>query len=277
MSTVSFNIAEQLKCIHERIQAASAKRPPHLQYCTPRLVAVSKTKGTDLIIEAYDAGQRHFGENYVMELHDKAHDIEIQDRCQDIQWHFIGHLQKNKVSKLLDVPNLFVVETVDSEKLAKSLNDTWERLKKPGKLQVMVQVNTSGEANKSGCSPKDTLKLVKYIKEQCSYIKLIGLMTIGSFDHDPNSGPNPDFKALYDVRKELCDGLNILEKELELSMGMSADYEQAIEMGSTNVRIGSTLFGERVQHGKGLTSGDAVQQDDIKSSINKVEGLTLST
>ncbi|XP_055864746.1 pyridoxal phosphate homeostasis protein-like isoform X1 [Biomphalaria glabrata] len=285
MSTSSshFSIANQLLYVNDKIKAASVKRPQHLQYSTPRLVAVSKTKGTDLIIEAYDAGQRHFGENYVVELHEKANDIEIQDRCQDIQWHFIGHLQRNKISKILDVPNLFVIETVDSEKLAKALSDSWGKLKKSGHLQVMAQINTSGETSKSGCSPSEAVQLVKYIKEHCPHLQLLGLMTIGSFDHDINSGPNPDFQALFDIRKEVCQSLNILEKDLELSMGMSADFEHAIEMGSTNVRVGSTIFGERRGHQeKGTASDQSVQTDqnretnDVQSSLNKIESLALT-
>ncbi|CAL1531850.1 unnamed protein product [Lymnaea stagnalis] len=280
-SSTNFAIARQLKQVCDKVQAAAARRPQHLQYSVPRLVAVSKTKGTDLVIEAYNAGQRHFGENYVVELYEKSNDIEIQDHCKDIKWHFIGRLQRNKVPKILEVPNLFVIETVDSERLAKALNDGWGRLKKTETLQVMAQVNTSGEGNKNGCSPQDTTKLVQYIREKCPSISLIGLMTIGSFDHDLN---NQDKKrelfSLCAVRKEVCDALNISEKDLELSMGMSADYEHAIEVGSTNVRVGSTIFGDRgPPHGKTAPAGASTDSgkdgSDANLLMNKMESLDL--
>lgn len=117
-----------------------------LPQITPRLVAVSKIKPVPLIIEAYDAGQRHFGENYVNELAEKAIDPQIIDKCKEIKWHFIGHLQTNKINKLLGSPNLFIVETIDSEKLATNVNKQWIKIRKnEDKLNVMVQVNTSAE------------------------------------------------------------------------------------------------------------------------------------
>lgn len=112
----------------------------------PRLVAVSKIKPATLIVQAYEAGQRHFGENYVNELADKAKDPLILENCKDIKWHFIGHLQTNKINKLLGSPGLFMVETVDSEKLADNLNKQWLKYRnEEGKLKIMVQINTSGE------------------------------------------------------------------------------------------------------------------------------------
>lgn len=119
----------------------------------PRLVAVSKTKPTNLIIEAYEAGQKHFGENYVNELIEKANHPDILTR--DIRWHFIGHLQRNKVNKLLAIPNLYMVETVDTEKLASALDKAWQKLRKQDnlKLNVLVQINTSGEEGNILFSP----------------------------------------------------------------------------------------------------------------------------
>ncbi|BFY98498.1 hypothetical protein BsWGS_01537 [Bradybaena similaris] len=245
MSGAGFSIARQIKLVLDKMEAAALRRPESLQYAKPKLVAVSKTKSVDMIIEAYDAGQRDFGENYVVELYDKANDIELQDKCGDIRWHFIGHLQRNKVSKLLDVPNLFIVETVDSIRIAKAINETWQKLNRKDPLNVMAQVNTSGEDSKSGCSPEEVLQLVKYINEECPRISLVGLMTIGSFDHNPSTGPNPDFEALFKVRENVCKALDIRPQDLDLSMGMSNDYEHAIEMGSTSVRVGSTIFGSR--------------------------------
>lgn len=113
-------------------------------------MAVSKIKPVPLIIEAYEAGQRHFGENYVNELADKAHNAEILGKCKEIKWHFIGNLQSNKVNKLLGSPNLFLVETIDSFKLADNVNKQWPKFRKVDdeKLKIMVQINTSGEKGK---------------------------------------------------------------------------------------------------------------------------------
>lgn len=99
------------------------------------------------ILAAYEAGQRHFGENYVNELTEKALHPQVLEKCKDIKWHFIGNLQRNKVNKILDVPNLYVVETIDNRKIANALNNSWEKFHKKDddKLNVLVQVNTSQE------------------------------------------------------------------------------------------------------------------------------------
>lgn len=99
------------------------------------------------MIAAYEAGQKHFGENYVNELLEKGHDTDLLEKCKDIRWHFIGHLQSNKINKVLGVPNLYLVETLHSKKLASGLNNAWPKFRKTENslLRVMVQVNTSGE------------------------------------------------------------------------------------------------------------------------------------
>lgn len=108
---------------------------------------MSKLQPVELIVDAYKAGQRHFGENYVNELLEKGNDPSILETCTNIHWHFIGHLQRNKVNKLLSVPNLYVIETIDNEKLASAVNTSWINYRKDEnlKLKVMVQVNTSKE------------------------------------------------------------------------------------------------------------------------------------
>lgn len=117
------------------------------RYYEPRLVAVSKLQSTESILSAYKAGQRHFGENYVNELVEKALNPQILEKCKEIQWHFIGNLQRNKVNKILSVPNLYIIESVSNEKLADLLNNSWPKFRKSDncKLNVMVQVNTSRE------------------------------------------------------------------------------------------------------------------------------------
>ncbi|XP_013782189.1 pyridoxal phosphate homeostasis protein-like [Limulus polyphemus] len=199
----------------------------------PRLVAASKTKSKEMIIAAYEWGQRHFGENYVLE------------KCSEIKWHFIGHLQRNKVNKLVAVPNLYMVETVDSEKLADVLNKAWEKLQSSQKLKVMVEVNTSGEDSKSGVDLGRVSSLVNHIMDKCQNLEFTGLMTIGAFDHDVSSGPNPDFQRLVKCKQDTCSHLGLDVNKVELSMGMSGDFEHAIEVGSTNVRVGSKIFGPR--------------------------------
>lgn len=117
------------------------------QYYEPRLVAVSKLQSTESIVSAYEVGQKHFGENYVNELVEKACNPLIFEKCKEIRWHFIGNLQRNKINKVLSVPNLYIIETVSSDKLANALNNSWPRFRKSAdsKLNVMVQVNTSQE------------------------------------------------------------------------------------------------------------------------------------
>ncbi|XP_009991552.1 PREDICTED: proline synthase co-transcribed bacterial homolog protein [Chaetura pelagica] len=211
----------------------------------PRLVAVSKTKPAEMVIDAYRHGQRSFGENYVQELLEKASDSRILSSCPEIKWHFIGHLQKSNVNKLIAVPNLFMLETVDSVKLADRVNSSWQKKGSSQKLKVMVQVNTSGEDSKHGLPPGDTTAAVEHVINKCPSLEFVGLMTIGSVGHDLSKGPNPDFQMLLSLRQEVCDKLNLPVEKVELSMGMSTDFQHAVEVGSTNVRIGSTIFGER--------------------------------
>lgn len=224
-----------------------------------RLVAVSKTKPIDLIMAAYNAGQRHFGENYVKELCDKAKQLP-----KDIEWHFIGNLQSNKVKQLIsNVPHLFMVETVDREKIADALNKAVAEIDREGrdKLKVLVQVNTSGEESKSGVKPEDLVNLVKHVRDKCPNLQFCGLMTIGALEISrkaPSEHEQPDFAKLIECRKQVCEELGLSETSVELSMGMSSDYLIAVsiiikinkrnlqvEYGSTNVRVGSTIFGSR--------------------------------
>ncbi|KAG6637648.1 pyridoxal phosphate homeostasis protein [Carya illinoinensis] len=202
-----------------------------------RVVAVSKTKPVSLIRQVYDAGHRCFGENYVQEFIEKAPQLP-----EDIEWHFIGHLQSNKIKSLLSgVPNLAMVEGVDNEKIANHLERVVSSLGR-NPLKVLVQVNTSGEASKSGVDPSGCVELVKHVKLHCPNLEFSGLMTIGMPDY---SSTPENFKTLSNCRIEVCKALGMEQQQCELSMGMSGDFELAIEMGSTNVRIGSTTFGPR--------------------------------
>lgn len=226
--------AAALKSVLHRVQEIAercGRRPESV-----RVVAVSKTKPVPVIRQVYDAGHQCFGENYVQELIEKAPQLP-----DDIEWHFIGHLQSNKVKPLLSVPNLAMVETVDDEKIANHLNRVVGNIGRR-RLRVLVQVNTSGEESKSGVEPHNVIVLVKHVNSNCPNLQFSGLMTIGMPDY--TSTPE-NFKTLANCRTEVCKTLGMDEEQCELSMGMSSDFELAIELGSTNVRVGSTIFGAR--------------------------------
>ncbi|ODV85234.1 hypothetical protein CANARDRAFT_176187 [[Candida] arabinofermentans NRRL YB-2248] len=202
-----------------------------------RLVCVSKLKPASDIQALYDAGFRHFGENYVQELIEKAKILP-----GDIQWHFIGGLQTNKAKDLAkNIDNLYAVETIDTEKKAKKLNDVRASEGKPI-VNIYIQVNTSGEEQKSGTMPADVEALARFIIEQCPKLKLEGLMTIGSVFQSKFAEENQDFKTLVELSSQLNSTFDI---KLELSMGMSSDYKEAIRQGSSSVRVGSDIFGSR--------------------------------
>ena len=241
----SHDIADALRDVQARITRCCDSLTKERQRPV-RLVAVSKTKPPADVLEAYKHGQRHFGENYVQDLMEKASDPLLVD-LPDIRWHFIGHLQRNKCNNLLSVPHIWCVEAVDSERLATTLDTSWSKKREdPSKnLQVFVQVNTSGEASKSGCDPGSTVAIVTHIRDSCPDLEFKGLMTIGRIGHDFTRGPNPDFECLVATRQVVCERLGLREEECELSMGMSADFEEAILAGSTNVRVGSAIFGAR--------------------------------
>ncbi|KAK6265005.1 hypothetical protein SCA6_020439 [Theobroma cacao] len=234
--------AAAIRSVLQRVHQAAERSGRESQRI--RVVAVSKTKPVSILRQVYDAGHRCFGENYVQELVEKAPQLP-----GDTEWHFVGNLQSNKVKPLIaGVPNLAMVETVDDEKIANHLNrvvGSFER--KP--LKVLVQLVCSEIiallhiiAAKSGVEPSGCVELVKHVSLNCPNLQFCGLMTIGMLDY--TSTPE-NFMTLANCRSEVCKALGIPEEQCELSMGMSGDFEQAIEMGSTNVRIGSTIFGAR--------------------------------
>lgn len=182
------DVRRGLRKVLGQVQVAASKRSPELQDVKPRLVAVSKIKPAELILQAYEEGallafgrptykshffigQRHFGENYVQELEEKGHSALIVENCKDIKWHFIGHLQSNKVNKVLAVPNLFMIETVDSKKLATQLNKNWPNFEPNSKLNIMIQVNTSGEQEKNGINPSEVQGLTEYVLKECPNLR----------------------------------------------------------------------------------------------------------
>ena len=181
-----------------------------------------------------------------------------------IRWHFIGGLQTNKCKPLAEqVPNLWAVESVDTIKKAdalekgrralieKELADATQREghEQREELRVFVQVNTSGEESKSGVEPgKEVVDLCRHIREQCPHLQLQGLMTVGAIARSEaakEGEANEDFAKLRDEKTNVVKALGLKDSELELSMGMSSDYEDAIRQGSDEVRVGSTIFGAR--------------------------------
>jgi pyridoxal phosphate enzyme (YggS family) len=217
-------VAEGLARVRDRIEracAAAGRSPSEVT-----LVAVSKVHPAESIREAYAAGQRVFGENYVQVLADKA--AGLADLA-DLRWHFIGHLQRNKVKPVVRAGAL--VETLDSPRLAAEVDKRAE-----GKtIPVMIQVNVAGEAQKSGCAPADLPALIAAIPA-LPHLELRGLMTIPPLGEAPEAS-RPHFARLRELASR--HGLR------ELSMGMSADLEVAIEEGATLVRVGTAIFGAR--------------------------------
>ncbi|XP_030625181.1 pyridoxal phosphate homeostasis protein isoform X2 [Chanos chanos] len=275
---MSEEVGRKVQAVVDRVNQAVSRRPKTLPCVTPRLVAVSKTKPPEMVIEAYKHGQRNFGENYVNELAEKSTHPQILASCPDIRWHFIGHLQKSNVNKLLGVPNLFMVETIDSVKLADKVNSSWQRIgaSNSQRLKVMVQINTSGEESKHGLPPEETVDTIKHIVSQCPALHFAGLMTIGRYGYDLSEGPNPDFQMLLKRRQEVCESLHLPVEEVELSMGMSTDFEHAIEVGSTNVRVGSTIFGTREYPNTPSPSPEKRPKVVTEEAAKKMERLTVT-
>ena len=197
------------------------------------LVAVSKTKPVEDILELYKLGHRDFGENYVQELVTKAEQLP-----KDIRWHFIGHLQSNKVK--LIAPFVYLIHGVDSLKLLKEINKQGEKSNRI--INCLAQVHIAEEETKFGLNVKELNELFKNLDTQAfSHVKALGLMGMASLT-DNMDQVRAEFRQL----KTLYDKYQISNIQYQiLSMGMSSDYKVAIEEGSNMVRIGSLIFGER--------------------------------
>ncbi len=202
-----------------------------------RLVAVSKTHSAERIIEAYNAGHRIFGENRVQELLSKKDHLPA-----DIEWHFIGHLQSNKVKSI--VPFISMIESVDSFKLLKMINS--EGLKSGRIINCLLQLYIAREETKSGFSMEEAGELMKSEEfTQLKNVRVCGVMGMATFTDDAEL-IRKEFRYLHDCFSEL-KSICFPDQQLfkEISMGMSGDYRIAIEEGSTILRIGSIIFGER--------------------------------
>jgi PLP dependent protein len=207
----------------------------HRDYTRVTVVAVSKTQTTEAIKEALSYGVTNIGENYIQEANRKFELL----KDNNLKWHFIGILQKNKAKYAVKIFDL--IHSLHSEEVAASLN---KEARKINKIQdCLVQVNVARESTKSGISPEGLFDLVKFIAE-LKNLRLRGLMTIAPFVDDPQDA-RPFFRSLRQLQEKINE-LKLIDNELNLlSMGMSWDYRVALEEGATILRIGRAIFGER--------------------------------
>ncbi len=225
-------VKENLKNVEERIRAACERSGRSRESVT--LVSVSKTKPIQMIEEAFDYGEREFGENKAQELKEKYDALP-----KEIKWHFIGHLQTNKVKYV--VGRAFLIHSVDSFHLAKAIEDECE--KKSLDADILIEVNVARESSKFGLSVENVLELVESASK-LKHVHIKGLMTIAPYVENAE-----DNRMIFRHLKDLS--VEIAQKKLDgvsmdiLSMGMTNDFEVAIEEGATHVRIGTGIFGER--------------------------------
>jgi len=226
-------LIDRLERIRERIKKAAEKTDRAAD--SIRLIAVSKTMPAEVVQEAIEAGVTDLGENYIQEAREKINTL----ATADVNWHFIGHLQSNKAKYAVRLFDL--IHSVDSLKLAQELN---KYAQKNDKIQaVLVQVNVAKEESKSGVHVENTLELLKNIA-QLENIAVQGLMTMPPYFNAPEK-VRPFFAALRRLRDQInAAGLPNIALD-ELSMGMTGDFEAAIEEGATMVRIGTAIFGAR--------------------------------
>lgn len=229
------DICQNLEMVRNRIRKAceNAGRNPE----EVSLVAISKMKPLEDIEEAYRCGQLHFGENRAKELQDKM-DASAQE---DIQWHMVGNLQTNKIKYMVERVNW--IDSVPKKKTLREIEKRASRIDRT--INTLIQINISGEHQKSGCEPEDLAKILKYARG-LEHVRVRGLMGMATFaDPEEVEKVRPEFRLLRKIRDEHrnLEGDNIQLDEL--SMGMTNDMEIAIEEGSTIVRVGRAIFGER--------------------------------
>lgn len=225
-------LKENLAFVEKEIQAACRRSGRDREEVT--LIAVSKTKPVSELREAYDLGVRVFGENKVQELADKYDELP-----KDIHWHMIGHLQRNKVKYIIDKVDL--IHSVDSIRLAETIEK--EAAKRNIQVNILIEVNVAGEESKFGVSPSELPEFVEEVAK-FPHIQVQGLMTIAPFVEDSEEN-----RAIFERLRKLS--VDIKDKKVDnitmrvLSMGMTNDYEVAIEEGATMVRVGTGIFGAR--------------------------------
>ncbi len=220
------NIGENLQLFQKKIEENNCK-----------LIAVSKTKPNQAILEAYTTGFRDFGENKIQELVRKSEALP-----KDIRWHMIGHLQRNKVKYI--APFVHLIHAVDSLKLLKEINK--QAKKSDRTISCLLQIHIAQESTKFGMNEEELFELLQSDElKDLKNIKIKGLMGMATFTGDKTQVRN-EFRSLKVIFEKVKKEINLPHLDLqELSMGMSADYEIAIEEGSTMIRVGSAIFGQR--------------------------------
>jgi pyridoxal phosphate enzyme (YggS family) len=242
------SIAENIAEVQERIAAAARRAARNPDEIT--LMGVSKTVPVERIREAYAAGLRVFGENRVQEFAGKAH--ALRD-LRDTEWHLIGHLQTNKAAKATELFD--AVDSVDSVRMAEKLNAFAESAGK--RLSVLIEINVGGEKAKSGVAPSlddrssdeqdsDELEQILRGAPRLGNLNIQGLMTVPPYTEDPE-GSRPYFRQLRQIRDSIAARDLPQIGSAVLSMGMSHDFEVAVEEGATCVRVGTAIFGERAK------------------------------
>ncbi len=225
-------LKENFETVEANIQAACRRAGRKREDVT--LIAVSKTKPADMLQEAYDLGNRIFGENKVQEIMDKYPALP-----EDISWHMIGHLQRNKVKYIIDKVDL--IHSVDSFRLAEVIEK--EAAKKDLTANILIEVNVAKEESKFGVMPEDLKELISQAAE-LPHVRIQGLMTIAPFVENPEDN-RIHFRNLRNLSVDIMENKSDNVTMGVLSMGMTNDYEVAIEEGATMVRVGTGLFGVR--------------------------------
>lgn len=225
-------IRENLAQVYKNLKQAcknSGRNPEEV-----KLIAVSKTKPVEMLMEAYECGCREFGENRAQELADK-----YERMPKDVKWHMIGHLQRNKVKYIVD--KAVLIHSVDSLKLAEEISR--EALKKQVEVSILIEINIAGEESKFGVRPDETEKLVREIA-LLPNIQIKGLMAVAPYVENPEEN-RQYFARLKQLSVDIsCKNIDNVSMNV-LSMGMSGDYMVAVEEGATCVRVGTGIFGER--------------------------------
>ncbi len=229
------DICNNIKELQNRIAQACESAGRDADEIT--LVAVSKTKPIEHIKTAYGCGQIHFGENRAKELQDKMDDYDNEE----IQWHMVGNLQTNKIKYMVERVNW--IHSIEKSKYLREIEKRASRIDRV--INTLIQINISGEEQKSGCEPEDLKGILEYAQD-LDHVRVRGLMGMATFvDPEEVEKVRPEFKMLKEIRDEHRNYESENVQLDELSMGMTNDMEIAIQEGSTMLRVGRAIFGER--------------------------------
>jgi len=229
-------IKEKLDAINQKIKTACLKSGRQYEEIT--LLAVSKTVNAGVVLEAVQAGHLSFAENKVQEMVNKTAFFKERN-IGGLKWHLIGHLQSNKIKPAVDCSDLF--HCLDSLKLARKIDDYCKQQNRI--FEVLIQINSSGEASKSGITPSEYPEFLKQLS-LFTHLRITGLMSIGEFNNNPEDS-RTEFKMMKQLFDFGCQNKTVNSDFKYLSMGMSHDFHIAIEEGANLIRVGTAIFGER--------------------------------